>query len=88
MGPLTVAAVYFVTWWIMIFAVLPFGTRTQEEAGEVTLGTTPSAPMRPRLLRAAIINSIATAVVVFLFWAVVTYYNLSLEDFAHLLDRK
>ena len=27
-------AIFFVVWWIVLFAVLPFGVRTQGEAGE------------------------------------------------------
>jgi hypothetical protein len=28
-------ALYFVIWWILLFAVLPFGVRSQAESGEV-----------------------------------------------------
>ena len=28
-------AIFFVVWWIVLFAVLPFGMRTQEEEGDV-----------------------------------------------------
>lgn len=28
-------AIYIFIWWITLFAVLPFGVRTQDEAGEV-----------------------------------------------------
>ena len=28
-------AVYFICWWMVLFAVLPIGVRTQEEAGEI-----------------------------------------------------
>ena len=44
MGIGSIIAIFFVVWWIVIFAVLPWGVRTQEEEGEVVLGTTPSAP--------------------------------------------
>jgi predicted secreted protein len=27
-------AIYFVIWWVLLFAILPFGVRTSEEAGE------------------------------------------------------
>ena len=37
-------AIYFVTWWIVLLAVLPFGARSQHESGEVTPGTEPGAP--------------------------------------------
>ena len=43
----SVAALYFILWWLVLFATLPFGLKTQEEHGEVTLGTVPSAPGRP-----------------------------------------
>lgn len=42
-------AIYFTTWWIVLFAVLPFGVRSQEESREVVPGTDPGAPMLPRL---------------------------------------
>ena len=41
-------AVYFIVWWLTLFAVLPIGLRTQAEDNEVVLGTVPSAPARFR----------------------------------------
>ena len=38
-------AIYFLIWWITLFAVLPWGVRNQEESGEVTPGTDPGAPV-------------------------------------------
>lgn len=43
-------AVYFVVWWIVLFAVLPWGVRSQHEAGDVVPGSDPGAPRVPRLL--------------------------------------
>jgi predicted secreted protein len=81
-------AVYFVVWWVVLFAVLPFGIRTQQEAGEVTLGTTASAPARPRLLRVAIATTILAAIIVAGLWVAANIYGVSLESFANLLDAK
>ncbi|MBN9549323.1 MAG: DUF1467 family protein, partial [Alphaproteobacteria bacterium] len=39
-------ALFFVTWWLALFVVLPFGVRTQDEDHDVTLGTVSSAPAR------------------------------------------
>ncbi|MHA1559462.1 MAG: DUF1467 family protein, partial [Alphaproteobacteria bacterium] len=36
MSWLTVAAIYFVLWWICLFVVLPFGVRTQDEEHNTT----------------------------------------------------
>ena len=40
----TIIAIYFLIWWLVLFAVLPWGVRNQEEAGEVAPGTDPGAP--------------------------------------------
>ena len=44
MGIGTLIAIYFLIWWVVLFAVLPWGVRSQEEAGEVMPGTDPGAP--------------------------------------------
>ena len=64
MNPIFIAAIYFVVWWLVLFTILPFGMHTQDEEGEVVLGTTRSAPVRPRLLRKAIATTIVTTIVV------------------------
>ena len=67
----TYIAIYFIVWWTAIFAVLPFGVRSQHEDGVVEDGTEPGAPIRPRLVRAAIITTILAAILVGTFaWAV------------------
>jgi len=40
----TLIAIYFLIWWVTLFAVLPWGVRNQEESGEVAPGTDPGAP--------------------------------------------
>lgn len=86
MGWVAIIAVYFVVWWTLLFAVLPFGMRTQEEEGEVVFGSSPSAPARPRLVRSAIVTSIVSAIVVFLLWAAIEFLGLSFEGIANLFD--
>ena len=49
MKPTTIFAIYFLIWWLSFFAVLPFGARSQSEAGEMTPGTDPGAPAVHRL---------------------------------------
>lgn len=79
-------AIYFVVWWVVLFAVLPFGVRTQADAGEVVAGTAASAPVRPMLLKKAIATSIVAAVLVGAFWVAVDVYGLSIWSIADLLD--
>ena len=40
----TTLAIYFIVWWTVLFAVLPWGVRSQEESGEISPGTDPGAP--------------------------------------------
>ena len=61
-------AVYFMIWWITLFAVLPFGVHTQGDAGSVTPGTPESAPARPRMFKVFFINTIVASVVFALVW--------------------
>jgi predicted secreted protein len=63
---LTVAgaiALYFVIWWTFIFAVLPFGVRSQAEHGEVPAGTEPGAPVAPALREKALWTTLVAACV-------------------------
>ena len=69
-------AVYFVIWWTVLFAVLPFGVRSQAEAGEVTEGTEPGAPVLPGLLRKAAITSVIAAIVFGIVWYVWATFEL------------
>lgn len=56
-------AVYFIVWWMTLFAVLPFGLRTQAEANEVVLGTVESAPARFRGGRVVLTTTIVSAII-------------------------
>jgi predicted secreted protein len=40
----TVIAIYFIIRWVVLFTVLPWGVRSQDESGDVTPGTDPGAP--------------------------------------------
>ncbi|EYR80723.1 MULTISPECIES: DUF1467 family protein [unclassified Shinella] len=56
-------AVYFIVWWMTLFAVLPFGLRTQAEAEEVVPGTVESAPARFRGGRIVLTTTIVSAII-------------------------
>ena len=64
-------AVFFVMWWISFVAVLPIGNQSFHEAGEkVVAGSDPGAPMRPRIVRKALIaTALAVLLTALLMWA-------------------
>jgi predicted secreted protein len=78
-------AIYFIIWWIVLFAVLPWGMRTQEEAGEVVPGTVASAPARMRFLRIIITTSLVAAIVFGAFYALL-HSGLTLDDVPFVRD--
>lgn len=71
----TYLAIYFLIWWLTLFAVLPFGVRNQEEAGEVSPGTDPGAPAIHTLWRKLLWTTIISVAV---FGALYFAYDLGL----------
>ncbi|EFO33632.1 conserved hypothetical protein [Roseibium sp. TrichSKD4] len=70
-------AVYFMIWWIGLFAVLPFGIkRSQEEAGDVVPGSEPGAPESVNFKKVLVINTILATVLF------ATYYWLRQSGFS------
>ena len=62
--PLTTGlAIFFLIWWIVLFAVLPWGVRSQQEGGEIAPGTDPGAPAIPNLRRKLVWTTLVTVVV-------------------------
>jgi predicted secreted protein len=72
-------AVYFIIWWLTLFVVLPFGVRSQQEAGVVAEGSDPGAPSLPHIGRKLVATTLLAAVFFALFLAVINS-GLSLDD--------
>lgn len=81
-------AIYFILWWVVLFAVLPFGVRSQQESGEVAPGSDPGAPALPRLLRKLVWTTIVSGVVFALGYVVYAYRLIALDDLAALLGMR
>lgn len=77
MATASAIAVYFIIWWVTLFCVLPFGIRSQAEAGDVTPGSEPGAPASTRFGRVVLINSFVAALVFAGFWGL---YVLNVFD--------
>lgn len=59
----TAIAIYFLIWWVTLFAILPWGVRSQVESGDVVAGSDPGAPAIPRLATKLIWTTIVATVV-------------------------
>ncbi|MEO3999139.1 DUF1467 family protein [Mesorhizobium sp. CAU 1732] len=77
---ISIFAIYFILWWVVLFAMLPIGLKTQEEDGEVTLGTMPSAPRGAHMRGAVIRTTIVSGIIFGLFYVAVVYFGFSFND--------
>lgn len=80
-------AIYFITWWVCLFAVLPWGVRNAHEAGEsVAPGNEAGAPVHANLWRKVAINTVVASLVFALVYGQLTYRWIGFEDIP-LLDQ-
>jgi predicted secreted protein len=80
----TAIAIYFVLWWVVLFAVLPWGVRTQEEA-ELVPGSDPGAPALPHLARKLLATTIVSGLVFAGLYYVYVYRLVTLDQLGRLL---
>jgi predicted secreted protein len=85
MSVATALAIYFIIWWTVLFAVLPWGVRSQEESGATTRGTDPGAPAIPHLKRKLLWNTVVSAIVFMLWYVIYRYHLVSIQGLAALL---
>jgi len=60
MGWVSGIVVYLITWWVVLFAVLPWGVRPPDEPEP---GHATSAPARPRLWMKFAVTTVVAAVI-------------------------
>lgn len=81
MKPVSVAAIYLLFWVLTLFAVLPFGVKTSDEAGEKPLaGQADSAPVNPHLGRKLIWTTLISSALFVLFWLNYLFEWIRVED--------
>jgi predicted secreted protein len=80
----TSVAIFFIIWWVVLFAVLPWGIRSQAEAGEVVPGSDPGAPALPKLKSKLVWTTLVAGIVFAAFQVIYRYRLVSLDDLATL----
>lgn len=80
----TYLGIYIVLWWLVLFAVLPFGVRSQEECGEVIPGSDPGAPAVPKLGKKLVWTTAVSAVIFLAFYAAYAAHLINIEKFGTL----
>jgi predicted secreted protein len=80
MSWISVAAIYFIIWWLTLFVMLPFNLKTQDEEGGTTLGTVSSAPRGPHMLRAVLRTTVVSLIICGIFYGVTHGLGLTIND--------
>lgn len=84
----TLLAVYFIIWWMVLFAVLPWGATSAHESGsEIGPGHAPSAPLKPMMLRKFAATTVIAALIMGVGLWLVRSGLLSLDSFPFLPRR-
>jgi predicted secreted protein len=74
-------ALYFIIWWVVLFAMLPIGVRTAEEAGEKAApGTAESAPHTPNLLPKMVATTVVASIVFAALYVIIVDHVITLDD--------
>lgn len=66
MTPVTAIVLYLIIWWVVLFAVLPFGVHRTKNP---EVGHDPGAPERPLLGR----KVLATTLIALIIWGIIFY---------------
>ena len=87
--PVTTAiAIFFLIWWVVLFAVLPWGIRSQHEGGEIAPGTDPGAPAIPRLGRKLLWTTLVSIVIFAACYLIYVNHLVSLAGLAALFGMR
>ncbi|MCT8990659.1 DUF1467 family protein [Chelativorans sp. SCAU2101] len=82
---ISLSAVFFIIWWLVLFVSLPIGLRTQDDENDVVLGTPASAPRGPHMLRAFIRTTVLTAIIFAGYYVVTRVLGYSFDDIPRLV---
>lgn len=81
-------AIYMIVWFLTLFMVLPFGVRTQEEAGKVEEGSVASAPAIPQMWRKIALTTLISLILyIGVYWLLTSaeaqaFWSMLVPDFA------
>ncbi len=81
MSTISFIAIYFVLWWLVLFAVLPFGVKSAHESGAIfEEGHDAGAPLQAQMFRKALVTTLISGLLFLGLWWLVTSGVIGLDD--------
>jgi predicted secreted protein len=72
MSIISAIAIYFIIWWTVLFAVLPFGVKNSHEAGtNVEEGHEPGAPVKSNIAKKMLATTAVAAIIYILVYTLI-----------------
>ncbi len=78
-------AIYFIIWWITLFAILPIGMRSQAEANDIVPGSAESAPQQFRPVKVMGLTTLVSAVIFGGWYIASTYLGFGFDNLPQVL---
>jgi len=72
--------VFAITWFMVLYVVLPLGVKSQREAGEVVAGTPPSAPAGAVIKRKFVITTLVAIPIWAIVCLIIIFGLISMQD--------
>lgn len=82
---LSAFAIYFIIWWITLFAILPIGLRTQADENDIVPGSVESAPARFRGGRVVLLTTLVSGLIYGSWLVASLYFDVSLDSLPKIL---
>ena len=81
----TALAIFFLIWWVVLFAVLPWGIKSQHEGDEIAPGTDPGAPSKARIGWKLLLTTVIAAAIYALCYGVYAEHWVTVDGLAKVL---
>ena len=80
MNLLSLFAIYFIVWWVTLFAVLPLGVTTHDVSEGAVGGTRGSAPQNPRMGFKVLLTTVVATVITGIFYLLTSVLGFTVDD--------
>lgn len=87
MGVATALAIFFLIWWVVLFAVLPWGIKSQHEGDDIAPGTDPGAPNRARIGWKLLWTTVVAAAIYAVGYVVYVEHWVTIADLANVFTK-